>query len=555
MSVGSSRPKAKATKTVAKKHARTPRSEVLEEQAQTMPAQKRISPKARVKRNIDWIETFCLIPEGKFAGQPVKLTKHQRRWMERIYGSPTRTFILSMARKNAKTAFSAFLTLLHLCGPESQVNSQLYSAAQSREQAAVLFELAAKMVRMNHTLSEFVIIRDTAKELVCKGRGTFFKALSAEVSTSFGKSPAFLIHDELGQVKGPRSPLYEALESACAAHDEPLSVIISTQAPTDADLLSILIDDALTGADPTVKVELFTADEELDPFGDEAIRQANPHFDVFMNKEEVRKQARDAQRMPSKEASYRNLNLNQRVEARSPFVARSTWMENGDAIIDGPEYIKPKVYAGLDLASVSDLCAFVAIDQVDMRWNVRPTFWLPEVGLAEKSRQDRETYDLWHKQGFLCTTPGRSVEYGFIAHFLRKYFDDNDVQAVAFDRYNWRFLKPWLQKPLVEGGPPLFTEEELARFVEFGQGFVSMSPAIRELEALLLANKLRHGQHPVLNMCCRNTTVVKDPAENRKFVKGKATGRIDGMVALAMAVGVMHNAKPAGPKEPTMFFV
>lgn len=542
-------------KTTKKAPARTQRSEVLVEVPQEAPKQKRISWKARVERNIAWIEAYCLIPEGKFAGQPVKLTKHQRKWMARIYGSATRTFILSMGRKNAKTAFSAFLTLLHLCGPESQVNSQLYSAAQSREQAAVLFELAAKMVRMNHTLSEHVLIRDTAKELVCKGRGTFYKALSAEVSTSFGKSPAFLIHDELGQVKGPRSPLYEALESACAAHDEPLSIIISTQAPTDADLLSILIDDALTGADPTVKVELFTADESLDPFSEEAIRQANPHYDVFMNKEEVRKQARDAQRMPSKEASYRNLNLNQRVEARSPFVARSTWMENAAPPVSGPDYMKPKVFAGLDLASVSDLCAFIAIDEVDFKWNVRPTFWLPEVGLADKSRQDRETYDLWHKQGFLSTTPGRSVEYAYIAKFLRDFFDANDVQAVAFDRYNWRFLKPWLEKPVVEGGPPMFTEEELARFVEFGQGFVSMSPAIRELESLLLAQKLRHGSHPVLNMCCKNTTVVKDPAENRKFVKGKASGRIDGMVALAMAVGVMHNHKPAGPKEPTMFFV
>lgn len=493
-----------------------------------MPKQKTVT---RGDRNIAWIEAYCCIPEGKFVGQKVKLSPKQRDWIKQIYDTPTRTFILSMARKNAKTALSAFLLLLHLCGPEARANSQLYSAAQSREQAAILFALAAKVVRMSPDLNSVVNIRDTAKQLFCPELGTLYRALSAEASTAYGLSPVFTVHDELGQVKGPRSELYEALETASAAQEQPLSIIISTQAPTDADLLSILIDDALTGADPRVKVALHTASMDLDPFSEEAIREANPHFDVFMNKDEVRRQAEEARRMPSRESSYRNLILNQRVEARNPFVTRSVWTENGaqpNAIGGRP------VFGGLDLSAVNDLTSLVLISPDGEGFDVHATFWLPEEGLFEKSRADRVPYDLWAKDGFLDTTPGKSIEYEWVASYLRNVFDQYNVQALAFDRYNMRFLKPWLEKVG-------FTEEELTRFVDFGQGFVSMSPALRELESALLNRKLRHGNHPVLTMCAQNATVQSDSAENRKFVKAKASGRIDGMVALAMAVGVMPN--------------
>lgn len=505
-----------------------------------MPRKSRGASKKTSKRSdacIAWIEQYCRIPEGKFVGKPVKLTKEQKKWLVRIYDSPTREFILTMGRKNAKTTFAAFLLLLHLCGPEAMANSQLYSAAQSRDQASILFSLAAKMVRMSPDLMAYVTIRDTAKQLFCPELGTLYRALSADASTSYGLSPIFVVHDELGQVKGPRSELYEALETASAAQEHPLSVVISTQAPTDADLLSLLIDDGLTGADPRIKVEIYTAPQDADPFSVKAIRAANPHYDDFMNKEEVLRQAADAKRMPSRENSYRNLILNQRVEARNPFVSRLVWSENGTEprpLDDGDE-----VFAALDLSSVSDLTALVLVNDQDGAWGVHPTFWLPEYGLAEKSRNDRVPYDMWAKEGLLQTTPGASIEYEYVAEYLRDIFDRYTVRALAFDRYNIKFLKPWLEKVG-------FTEEELERFIEFGQGFVSMSPAIREFEALLLARKLRHGNHPVLTMCANNATVITDPAENRKFVKGKATGRIDGAVALAMAVGVMPSAADQG---------
>jgi phage terminase large subunit-like protein len=480
----------------------------------------------RGERNIQWIENFCRIPEGKFVGQPVKLLDFQRDIIKGIYDSPTRRAVISFGRKNAKTTLSAFLLLLHLCGTEAKANSQLYSAAQSREQAAILFSLAAKVVRLSPELSDYVGIRDTAKQLYCQELGTLYRALSAEASTAYGLSPIFTVHDELGQVRGSRSELYEALETASAAQDEPLSIVISTQAAKPDDLLSVIIDDCKASHDPLQKLWLYTAPTELDPFSEEAIRAANPAFDHFMNKEEVLAQAQDAKRMPSRESSYRNLILNQRVEATNPFISRTIWQENG-AMPD--EMAGLTVYAGLDLSSVADLTALVLVSE---QGDIHTRFWLPEEGLAEKSRTDRVPYDIWAKDGYLLTTPGRSIEYEFIAHELRDIFDMCDVKQLAFDRYNMKFLRPWLEK----AG---FTEEELERFVEFGQGFLSMSPAIRELESKLLQKQLKHGNHPVLTMCAANAITINDPAGNRKFNKQRSTGRIDGMQALAQAVGVM----------------
>lgn len=322
----------------------------------------RRKPETRAERNIRWIETFCRIPDGQHVGDQVRLTKEQKRWLRDIYDSSTRTFILSMARKQGKTAFAAFMLLLHLTGPEAKPNSQLFSAAQSREQAAILFSLAAKIVRMSPDLSGAIVVRDTAKQLACAELGTLYRALSADASTAYGLSPVFVVHDELGQVRGPRSELYEALETASAAHEAPLSVIISTQAPTDADLLSKLIDDAKRGDDTRTKLVLYTADESLDPFSEKAIRQANPHYDVFMNQEEVRDQAARAKRMPEREASYRNLILNQRVNLTNPFVSAKVWKENGGDV-DLSAFESGQTYIGVDLSARNDLTALVAVTQ------------------------------------------------------------------------------------------------------------------------------------------------------------------------------------------------
>lgn len=493
----------------------------------------------RAGRNIAWCEQHLRIPEGRFVGQPLRMADYMREDFRLIFDNPhgTRRAIISRGRKNAKTVETAIIMLLFLCGPEARPNSQLFSAAQSRDQASVLFALAAKMVRMSPTLARFVTVRDTAKQLACGELGTLYRALSADASTAFGLSPVFLAHDELGQVRGPMSTLYEALETATAAQENPLSIVISTQAPTDGDLLSILIDDAKTWADPRTVLRLDTASDDLDTFSEDAIRAANPAFDLFMNKTEVLGMMADASRMPSRQPEFENLVLNRRVEATSPFVSRKLW----EGCNSPPGDLRGvPVYAGLDLSSTSDLTAFVRIARIEGKWSVVPTFWLPGDNLREKSAKDRVPYDVWRDHGFLETAPGMSVDYEFVAHRIAREFCELDYRAVAFDRWNFKHLRPWL----VKAG---MSEDQLARFVEFGQGTKSMSPALRDLEAEILNGRLAHGDHPVLKMCAANARAQTNSVGDRTLDKARSSGRIDGMVALAMAFGVAPLDEAAKP--------
>ena len=247
--------------------------------------------------------------------------------------------------------------------------------------------------------------------------------------------------------------------------------------------------------------------------------------------------AADASRMPSREPEYRNLILNQRVEASSPFISRTIWAANG---MEPLPLEDADVYGGLDLSTVSDLTALVLGARLDGHWHIHPTFWLPKEGLREKSAKDRVPYDAWASQGHLVATPGRSVDYEYVAGWLFDLESRLRLKKLAFDRWNFRNLRPWL----VKAG---FSEARIDElFVEVGQGMQTMSPALRDLEAELLNARMCHGMHPVLTMCAANAVVQMDPAGNRKLTKAKSSGRIDGMVALAMMMAVAPELdKPA----------
>ena len=438
----------------------------------------------RGERNCLWIEKYCRIPEGKFVGEKVKLRSWQREIICGIYDSPTRRAIISFGRKNAKTTLSALLLLLHLCGPEARANSQLFSAAQSRDQAALLFSLAAKMVRLSPDLRQHVTVRDTAKQLFCPELGTLYRALSAEASTAYGLSPVFCVHDELGQVKGPRSELYEALETAAGAQDNPLSIVISTQSPTDADLLSVLIDDAKTGEDPKVKLWMWSADESADPFDEATIRQANPAFGDFLNATEVLDQAQSAKRMPAREAAYRNLVLNQRVNTTTPFVSRAVWEACAGEVED--DAFRDNVWIGLDLSARNDLTALAMVGKDrDGVWHTRVDFFAPEVGVRDRAHRDRVPYDVWAAEGFLTLTPGTSIGYEYVAQRLCELCDDHSVVSIAFDRWRIDVLKSELTRMGVE--LPMHP---------WGQGFKDMTPALDVLEHALVEWRLAPRRQP-----------------------------------------------------------
>jgi phage terminase large subunit-like protein len=509
----------------------------------------------RGERVIAFIERYCLVPEGTLLGKPVRLLPFQRKFILEVYDNPNGTSraYLSIARKNGKTGLIACLLLAHIVGPEAYQNSRIISGARSRRQAAEVFNYAAKMVWMSPELTKLAKCTPSSKTILGYAKNVEYQAISAEAKTAHGGSPILAILDEVGQIKGPTDDFVEAIETSQGAYEgRAMLFAISTQAATDNDLFSRWIDDAETSKDPRIVSHVYTAPAECDLQDEDAWAAANPALGVFKAISDVRDFAQRAARQPVVESSFRWLHLNQRIDASAPFVTPAVW--KACATNDLADFDGLPVFGGLDLSEVNDLCALVLMAPKEGIWHVRPTFWLPGDGLRQKAKDDRVPYDVWHGQGFLSTTPGPTVDYEFLAHHLFELRQKIDLRKIAFDRWNFRHLKPWLLK---EG----FTEEEVegdaAIFEPFGQGFASMSPALRTLEELLLNKKLVHGEHPVLNMCMVNATVRRDPSGNRKLDKQKSRGRIDGAVALAMTAATAatyeQSAQPVDPWEDPDF--
>ena len=489
----------------------------------------------RGERVCKFIERYCVVPEGKLVGKTVSLDVFQVAFILAVYDNPHETSlaIFSIARKNAKTALIAFLMLAHIAGPEAKLNSRINSGAMSRQQAAEVYNYAAKSAMLSPSLRDIVKCTPSSKTILGLPMNVEYRALSADASTNIGGSPAVACIDELGQVRGATSDFVDAITTAQAAHDAPLMFYISTQAPTDADMLSIAIDDARLNQPLRTVCHVYTADKDCDPLDEKQWQYANPALGIFRSERDMREQADKASRMPSFENAFRNLLLNQRVASFSTFVNPAVWRScNGKP----SDLAGMRVYAGLDLSSHLDLTAFVLVgvdDNEDM--HVRCRFWIPETPggttLADREKVDKAPYPTWHKQGFIATTPTATIDYNFVVQQIEQDIQGLDLRAVAFDR--WRI--DLFRRACEDRGLSL-------PLVEFGQGYKDMAPALDALEAALMNEKIKHGDNPVLNMCAINSVDVKDPTGARKLEKNKSTGRIDGMVALTMAVGVISKA-------------
>jgi phage terminase large subunit-like protein len=488
----------------------------------------------RGERVCRFIEEFCLTPEGEHVGQPIRLAVFQKKFIKKIYDNPqgTRRAYLSIARKNGKTGLIAGIVLAHLIGPEAEQNSQIISGARSREQAAQVFNYASKMVMLSPVLSDIVRIVPSGKRLIGLPLNVEYRALAADGTTAHGLSPILAIIDEAGQVKGPQDDFIDAITTSQGAHKTPLLIAISTQAADDADLFSIWLDDAEKSKDPRIVSHLYAADKEAGVLDKKAWKAANPALGIFRSLDDLAEQAKQASRMPSVENTFRNLILNQRVSTVCPFISVDVWKSCGGMVLD---YGSTPVWAGLDLSARTDLTALVIVGKIAGVWHVTPHFWTPEQGLSDRAKRDRAPYDVWARQGYLHTTPGATVDYEFVAQDIGAIFSELNIQSIAYDR--WRI--ELLQKELTEHGIDI-------PLVEFGQGYKDMSPALDVLESELLNGRIAHGAHPVLTMCARNAVVSRDPAGNRKLDKHKATGRIDGAVAMAMAFGVASMQEEEG---------
>ena len=474
---------------------------------------------------IRFIETYCLVSEGKLVGKPMRLEDFQKKFILEVYDNPasTRRAYLSLARKNGKTAIIAAIVLAHLVGPMRQQNSQIVSGAMSRDQAGIVFNHASKMIMMSEVLTPLARIIPSQKRLIGLKSNVEYRALAADGHTAHGLSPILAVLDEVGQIRGPQDDFVDAITTSQGAHDKPLLIAISTQAPTDADLFSVWLDDAAKSKDPQIVSHLYTADMTADLEDKSAWLAANPALGIFRSFDDVAAQAVQAKRMPTAENMFRNLVLNQRVSTTSPLISKNVWLLNGSPVLE--EAFSGPVFCGLDLSAKTDLTAMVMLGRLNDKWHCKTYCWTPEASLAERSRRDRVPYDVWVKEGFLRTTPGATVDYEFVAADIAQILSGLDVVEVAFDR--WRISL--FQKELDRIGAIL-------PLVECGQGFKDMSPAVEALEAELLNGRVCHGNHPVLTMCAANAVSEKDAAGNRKLEKAKSTGRIDALVAMAMAM-------------------
>ena len=481
----------------------------------------------RGKKICAFIESFCIIPEGAKVGQPMKLLKFQRKFILDVFDnkSGTSRAYLSVGRKNGKSALIAAIVLAHLVGPEAKQNSQIISGARSREQAALVFKLAEKMVRLSPDLAKIIRIVPSQKMLIGLMMNVEYKAISAEAGTAHGLSPILAILDEVGQVRGPQDSFIEAIETAQGAHDKPLLIAISTQASTDGDLFSIWLDDAANAKDKRIVSHLYTAPKDCDILDRKAWRKANPAVGEFRSLQDIEDFAAQADRMPAKANSFRWLYLNQRIEAQSPFLSKAEWEANSFPLeVEAGD----TCYAGLDLSASRDLTALVLVFPKDGVYHVQPHFWLPEGGLRDKAEAEKVPWDLWAKEGHLRTIPGPVIIPEVIAQAIAEVNETYNLQLMAYDR--WRIHD--LQRELDAIGANVAMQP-------FGQGYRDMAPAVDKLEQLVAERKLCHGNHPILNMNAAGAIVESDPAGNRKLHKSKSYSKIDGLVALAMALGSM----------------
>jgi phage terminase large subunit-like protein len=503
--------------------------------------------RGRLKQIFKFLESLP-ITKGLYNGRRLKLLPGQREFIKTIYGRlkddgtrQIRLAIKSEPRGNGKTGLLAGLALCHLFGPESEARGEIYSCAYNKLQAALIFqEMVAIIDALPPGFAPNCSIRRGGKMIeVLDGdaAGSFYESLSADDRRAHGLSPSMWIYDEFAQA--PNADLLDNLRTAMGKRQESLGVIISTQAANDQHPLSKIIDDAKLDVDPSIYLQLKAAPSDADIFDEKTWFACNEALGKFLSLAEFRDQARMAQRMNSFRAKFQNLRLNQRIDATVQFINDPDWMACAKPL-DFKSLAGKPCYAGLDLSTTIDMSALV------LYWPhngaVLPFFWLPAEGLFDRDKKEGGHYRSWKEADLIETTPGKAINFKAIIRRLAEIKTQYDLKAVAYDRWS---IKTFIQMCDEEG-----VKLPLA---EFGQGYVSMSPAVQALEAAVLDRKIHHGGHPILRWQIANAAVETDPKNNRTITKKRSTGHVDGVIALLMAMGI--SLKVGKAMSPQMFFV
>lgn len=471
--------------------------------------------------------------KDKWAGVPFNLMPWQENEILRpLFGCLNkdglrqyRTCYVEIPRKNGKSEIAAAIAL-YLLFADGQPGAEIYSAAADRDQASLVFNVAAQMIRQSPALLKRCKIIDSQKRIVVHKTASFYRAISSEAYSKHGFNPSGIIFDEVHAQ--PNRDLWDVLTTATGARSQPLTFAVTT-AGYDRNSICYELHDygqkilKRVVDDPTFLPVIYSADEDADWTDEKVWAKANPGLGSFRNIDEMRQMCKRAQETPALEMTFRRLYLNQWTNSEVRWMSMSAWDATACMVV--PEDLKGRrCYAGLDLSSTTDLTALVLIFPIDDgTYQVIPHFWIPKDTMLEKEKRDRVPYGVWVKQGLVTATDGNVIDYKSIQERLRRYRDDYDIQEIAFDR--WGATK--LAQDLIDDG---FT------MVEFGQGFASMSSPTKELMNLVLSRKLIHGGNPVLRWNADNLVVKQDPAGNIKPDKSKSTNKIDGMVALVMAL-------------------
>ena len=481
-----------------------------------------------------FIESLCHT-KGTWAGKPFELIDWQEQIIRDLFGilKPNgyrqfNTAYVEIPKKMGKSELAAAVALLLTCG-DGEERAEVYGCAADRQQAAIVFDVAADMVRMCPALSRRVKILASQKRIIYKPTNSFYQVLSAEAYSKHGFNIHGVVFDELHTQ--PNRKLFDVMTKGSGdARMQPLYFLITT---AGTDTHSICYEthqkakDILEGRkiDPTFYPVIYGADESEDWTDPKVWRKANPSLGITVGIDKVRAACESARQNPGEENAFRQLRLNQWVKQAVRWMPMEKW--DACAFAVNEDDLEGRVcYGGLDLSSTTDITAFVLVfppTDEDDRYVVLPYFWIPEDSMDLRVRRDHVPYEVWERQGYLMTTEGNVIHYGYIEKYIERLGEKFNIREIAFDR--------WGAIQMVQNLEGMgFT------VVPFGQGFKDMSPPTKELMKLVLEKRIAHGGHPVLRWMMDNIYIRTDPAGNIKADKERSTEKIDGAVATIMAL-------------------
>jgi phage terminase large subunit-like protein len=452
---------------------------------------------------------------------------------------------VEIPKKNGKSELAAAIALYLTCG-DGEWGAEVYGCAADRQQASIVFDVAVEMVDQCPALRKRIKPILSQKRLVYMPTASFYQVLSAEAYTKHGLNVHGVIFDELHAQ--PNRELFDVMTMGSGdARKQPLFFLITT-AGTDRHSICYEVhqkaNDILRGkrVDPTFYPAIYGIAEDDDWTDEKVWYKANPSLDHTIEIEKVRAAFQSAKENPAEENLFRQLRLNQWVKQSIRWMPMHHW----DACsfdVDLEKLKGRECYGGLDLSSSIDITAFVLVFPPipeDDKYYVLPFFWIPEENMQQRVRRDRVPYDIWAREGHLKTTEGNVIHYGFIEKFIEELWKDYNIKEIAFDRW---------------GAVQMTQNLEGAGFtvVPFGQGYRDMSPPTKELMKLVLEKRIAHGGHPVLSWMMDNIHIRTDPAGNIKPDKEKSTEKIDGAVAMIMALdrAIRNEGSKYDPNEFT----